>query len=255
MIPFDASEGQDVTRWEDCEKIAPVDIVFHLAAVVFVPSSQHSPRETYHTNVTGTLNMLEFARIRRAKMIFASSYVYGKPHYLPIDEKHPLQPTNPYARSKVLCELLCRAYNEDHAVSCIVLRPFNIYGRGQDRRFLIPEILEQLQSKKEVVLKDLAPRRDFLYIDDAIDAYVKAAQFEGSRYEIFNVGSGRSYTVREIAERMAGLYGVDAPVRSLEKPREGEIPDTVADISKAEKLLGWRPKVDIDTGLRAVVGP
>jgi nucleoside-diphosphate-sugar epimerase len=135
----------------------------------------------------------------------------------------------------------------------VVLRPFNIYGEGQDRHFLIPEILGQLRTGKEIVLKDLAPRRDFLYISDAIDAYVKAAEFDGPTYEIFNIGSGESFSVKEIAETMARLCGADVPIRALDKTRKGEIPETVADISKSAALLNWTPRVDLESGLRNVV--
>lgn len=254
VLTFDIVDGQDIARWEDFEHIDTVDIVYHLAAVVFVPRSQDSPRTTYQTNILGTTNALELCRQRSARIIFASSYIYGTPHYLPIDEQHPVHPTNPYARSKVLGELLCEAYQEDYAVPCVVLRPFNIYGEGQARQFLIPEILGQLKTGKEVVLKDLTPRRDFLYIQDAVDAYVKAAEFGGGTYEIFNIGSGESFSVKEIAEKMAHLMNADVPIRSLGETRRGEIPETVADISKSAALLNWKPRVDLESGLRKIIG-
>lgn len=253
VVTFDVLAGRNAAKWGDFESVPRVDVVFHLAAVVFVPTSHHNPALTYRTNILGTLNALEFCRSIGAKMIFASSYVYGNPKYVPVDEEHPLNPTNPYARSKVFGETLCKAYHEDYGVRCVVLRPFNIYGEGQSKDFLIPEIIDQIKTKTEVTLKDLTPKRDFLYISDTIDAYIKAGEYERSGFEVFNIGSGKSYSVREIAQKLVEFSGKDLQVKSRDEKRSGEISDTVADTKKAKKLLGWEPTVDIDTGLKSTL--
>jgi UDP-glucose 4-epimerase len=228
--------------------IRDIDIVYHLAAITSVPFSFENPRETYDVNVLGTLNILELCRSCNAdKIVFASSYVYGQPQYLPIDEKHPLQPTNPYARSKILGEELCRAYNTDFGVKCIILRPFNIYGVGQGKNFLIPSIIAQLRYGK-IELKDPTPKRDFIYISDVIDAYIKAGEFNGD-FEVFNIGYGKSYSVKEIVDKIIHLYGKDVKVKYSGERRKNEIMDTVADIKKAKEKLDWKPGVEIDNGL------
>ena len=225
-----------------------IDIVYHLAAITSVPFSFENPGETYEVNVFGTLNILELCRSCNAeKIVFASSYVYGQPQYLPIDEKHPLQPTNPYARSKILGEELCSAYNTDFGVKCIILRPFNIYGVGQGKNFLIPSIIAQLRYGK-IELKDPEPKRDFIYISDVIDAYIKAVEFNGD-FDVFNIGYGKSYNVKEIVDKIIYLYGKDVKVKYSGERRKNEIMDTVADIKKAEEKLGWKPSVEIDNGL------
>jgi UDP-glucose 4-epimerase len=232
-------------------EIRDVDIVYHLAAITSVPFSFENPGETYEVNVLGTLNILELCRLCNAKkMVFASSYVYGQPQYLPIDEKHPLQPTNPYARSKILGEKLCRAYNTDFGVKCIILRPFNIYGVGQGKDFLIPLIIAQLRYGK-IELKDPEPKRDFIYISDVIDAYIKAGEFDKD-FEIFNIGYGKSYSVKEIVNKLIKLFGKDVKVDYKNERRKNEIMDTIADIKKAKEKLGWKPKVSIDEGLKAI---
>ena len=225
-----------------------IDIVYHLAAITSVPFSFENPGETYDVNVLGTLNILELCRSCNAdKIVFASSYVYGQPQYLPIDEKHPLQPTNPYARSKILGEELCRAYNTDFGVKCIILRPFNIYGVGQSKNFLIPSIIAQLRYGK-IELKDPEPKRDFIYISDVIDAYIKAGEFNGD-FDVFNIGYGKSYSVKEIVDKIIHLYGKDVKVKYSGERRKNEIMDTIADIKKAKGRLGWKPRVEIDNGL------
>ena len=229
-------------------EIKNIDIVYHLAAITSVPFSFENPRETYDVNVLGTLNILELCRSCNAdKIVFASSYVYGQPQYLPIDEKHPLQPTNPYARSKILGEELCRAYNTDFGVKCIILRPFNIYGVGQNKNFLIPSIIDQLRYGK-IELKDPEPKRDFIYISDVIDAYVKAGEFKGD-FEVFNIGYGKSYSVKEIVDKIIYLYGKDVKVKYSGERRKNEIMDTIANTKKAKEKLGWKPRVEIDKGL------
>ena len=229
-------------------EIRNIDIVYHLAAITSVPFSFENPGETYEVNVLGTLNILELCRLGNAdKIVFASSYVYGQPQYLPIDENHPLQPTNPYARSKILGEELCRAYNTDFGVKCIILRPFNIYGVGQSKNFLIPSIIAQLRYGK-IELKDPEPKRDFIYISDVIDAYIKAGEVNGD-FEVFNIGYGKSYSVKEIVDKIIQLYGKDVKVKYSGERRKNEVMDTIANIKKAEEKLGWKPHVEIDKGL------
>lgn len=241
----------DVRDWQRIKEIEDVDIVYHLAAITYVPFSFENPREIYDVNVLGTLNILELCRLRNVeKIVFASSYVYGQPQYMPINEKYPIQPTNSYTRSKVLGENLCKAYYEDCGLKCVILRAFNIYGEGQSENFLIPFILKQL-VKNKIELNDSEPKRDFLYIKDAISAYIKAGEYNGSGFEIFNIGSGMSYSVDEIVRKLVNISGQKAVVNYKNKRRKNEIMDTIADIKKAKKKLNWEPKVDIDGGLKA----
>lgn len=241
----------DVRDWQKIKEIKDIDMVYHLAAVTYVPFSFENPRETYDVNVLGTLNILELCRLRDVeKIVFLSSYVYGQPQYLPIDEKHLLQPTNPYARSKVLGENLCRAYYEDYYLKCVILRPFNIYGEGQSNNFLMPFILKQL-IKGKIELNDPKPKRDFLYIKDAVDSYIKAGEFDKD-FEIFNIGNGKSYSVNEIVNKLIKMYGKDVKVNYKNDRRKNEIMDTLADIKKAKVKLCWKPKVSIDEGLKAM---
>jgi UDP-glucose 4-epimerase len=243
----------DIRDWKKIKEIRNIDIVYHLAAITSVPFSFENPGETYEVNVLGTLNILELCRLCNVeKIVFASSYVYGQPEYMPIDEKHPLQPTNPYARSKILGEELCRAYNMDFGLKCIILRPFNIYGVGQNKNFLVPSIIAQLRYGK-IELKDSAPKRDFIYISDVIDAYIKAGEFKGD-FEVFNIGYGESYSVNEITEKIVQLYGKDIKINYKNERRKNEIMDTVADVRKAKEKLSWEPSVNIDTGLKSMLG-
>ena len=244
----------DIRDWQGMRAFASIsrkiNVVYHLAALMFVPYSFENPREVYEVNVLGTLNTLELCRLYHVeKIVFASSYVYGNPKYLPVDEGHPLNPTSPYARSKVLAEHLCKAYYEDYGLNCTIVRPFNIYGEGQGDSFLIPSIFKQLADGR-IELMDPEPRRDFLYISDAIEAYVRAGSYDKTDFEVFNIGSGVSYSVAEIVSKVLDASGKqDVKVSYQQRRRRGEIMDVVAGIQKAKEKLGWEPKVGFDEGL------
>lgn len=251
VITFDRTDG-DITNWNDVNKIPDADIVFHLAAITFVPFSFENPRVTYEVNITGTLNMLEFCRMRDVnRMIFTSSYIYGKPRYLPVDEKHPPAPANPYTESKFLGEQLCEAYHRDFGINCVILRPFNIFGKGQNPSFLIPSIVKQISNENKIVLDDSAPKRDLLHVDDLIDAYLMAAEYP--KHEVFNIGSGKSYSVKDIVNMILNLYPKKVDVLYRNKRRKNEIMDVVADIKKARKKLNWSPKIKIEDGLKRII--
>ena len=243
----------DIRDWQKIREIRNLDIIYHLAATTSIPFCSENPRETYEVNVLGTLNILEVCRLRSIKkVVFASAYVYGQPQYLPIDEKHPLRPANPYSRSKVLAEDLCRAYCEDYGLECIVLRAFNIYGKGQIDSFLIPSILKQLVNRR-IELLDPAPRRDFLHITDAVNAYIKAGEYEGSGFEIFNIGSGVSHRVSDVVDLILEISGTKCSVVYKNERRKNEVMDTVADISKAKRLLKWEPCIALKDGLKNMI--
>ncbi|MFC2050556.1 NAD-dependent epimerase/dehydratase family protein [Chloroflexota bacterium] len=253
IIPIDVSRGIDIIDWEQVKDYHDIDAIYHLAAKTFIPTTIDDPKETYLVNFVGTLNMLELGRRSKIKnFVFASSYVYGRPEYIPVNEEHPINPINPYSRSKALCEELCRAYYEDYGLRCVIIRAFNIYGEGQGDNFLIPSILKQIRNG-EIELKDPEPRRDFLYVEDLVEAYVRAAEYSGSDFEIFNIGSGVSYSVDEIVRAILDITKAKIKVRYLYERRENEIMNTVADITKAKEKLGWEPKFSIEEGLSNTV--
>ena len=215
-----------------------IDTVFHLAGLTFVPNSWSNPAEFYAVNCLGTQHTLEFCRTVNAHMLYISAYVYGVPQYLPIDEVHPVAPNNPYAHSKWLGEELCRFYAGNMGVKATVLRGFNLYGPGQDERFLLPWIIMQAKEGKEIVVKDDTPRRDYLNVDDFVGACILAMQTP-DQFRIFNVGSGYSLSVREVIEAVVRVAGNSVGWRCTGEVRQNEIPDTVADCRSIYRELGW----------------
>lgn len=232
---------------------ADIEHVFHLAGKSFVPDSWKDPASFYRTNVSGTLNVLEYCRRTKAKLSFISSYVYGIPQSQPISESHPINPINPYGHSKLLAEELCDFYSKNFGIGVTIIRPFNIYGPFQSKHFLIPEILYQLYNKEltEVKVLDLLPRRDYLFVDDLIQAMI--VLFESEKTGIYNVGSGYSLSVEEILKKIMNVAGTTKRYISKNMARKNEIPDVVADISKIVKETGWRPQYTFESGIKEIL--
>lgn len=251
-IEIDIENGFDITNKNSLLDIPQFDVLCHLAAKVFVPYSYKNPFEFYNTNVVGTLNMLEICRKYNAKMVFMSSYVYGIPQYQPIDELHPIDSFNPYSNTKIIGEQLCKGYFKDYNISSVVLRPFNIFGHGQNPEFLIPLIINQAIDGK-IKLKDPRPKRDMLYVDDLIEAIYLAIFYKETPFEIFNIGSGKSFSVLEITKMVEKAINKKIDIEFSGETRQAEVLDTIANINKAKEFLKWNPKVNIEEGLKKLI--
>jgi nucleoside-diphosphate-sugar epimerase len=224
--------------------------VFHLAARTFVPESWSAPLGFYEINVLGTVNVLEFCRAQSASLTLMSSYVYGPPARLPISEDEPLCAFNPYSHTKILAEQAGLYYQHQFGVPVTIVRPFNVYGPGQDRRFLIPTILSQAvdAGQSAIVVTDLRPRRDYLFIADLVDLLTRTAfRREGG---VFNAGSGSSCGVGEVIALVNGLLPVPKPIQTKGLMRPDEVIDVIADISRAQNEFAWVPRVTLLAGLR-----
>jgi nucleoside-diphosphate-sugar epimerase len=244
-------EAGDISRCPlDFEGVAHV---FHLAGKTFVPDSWDSTLRFYEVNLLGTVNVLEFCRRHHASITFISSYVYGQPDSLPITEDHPLRPLNPYSHSKILGEEVVGYYHSQFGVPATVIRPFNIYGPGQEHRFLIPKLIRQAldPSAGEIVVTDLRPRRDYIHIRDLVALLV--ATTRGAQRGVYNAGSGHSVSIEDLIEAITSLTGRPKPVRSLAQTRPAEVLDVVADISRARADLHWTPCVTLLDGLRDTI--
>lgn len=250
VIPFSQTEGQDVTSMGDFSNLPPVDVVFHLAAIASVPLSWEKPQQVLDVNLGGTANVLEYARKVGSRVIYANSYPYGIPQYLPTDEDHPTSAANPYGISKLAAEDLCRVYADRYQLVVTSLRFFNIYGPGQSEKMIISQMIRELKRDGKITILDGTPKRDFVFIADAVDAYIKAMEKQTSRFSIYNIGSGISISIREVAEMLIRIAKIDgAEIIDKREKRPNDIPETLADISKASRELDWQPTVSLKEGL------
>ena len=252
VIELDLSHGINLSDREQLQNIPSFNTLIHLAAKSFVPASYKDPFDFYSNNYLATLNALELCRKNEANMIFTSSYIYGHPQYLPIDENHPVQSFNPYSDTKLMSENLCRSYHDFFGIKTLIVRPFNAYGPNQNENFLIPSILKQL-SKRKIILHDPRPKRDFVYLDDLVEFFMKAIEYKDSSFEIFNVGSGTNYSVKEIVDIILHNLDGEFEVQFSQSTRDNEILETMANISKARAVLNWAPKTSFEAGIRKIM--
>lgn len=231
-----------------------VDWVIHLAGRTYVPASWSEPADFYRVNALGTVNVLEYCRRTQAKLIHVSGYCYGIPEGLPISETAPLKPNNPYALSKCAAEEACRFFFECLQMPVMIVRPFNIYGPGQSASFLIPRIVEQAidPDVAAIVVEDDTPRRDYVHLDDVIGA-IESLRRSPKLGGTFNIGSGESYSVAEVAEMVRSAANVSKPFVSRGNRRVNDIPDVIADITAIRDAAGWSPSITLRDGLRDVV--
>jgi len=228
--------------------------VIHLAGKTFVPESWKNPEAFYRINVMGTVNVLEFCRKNNTGLTYISSYLYGSPEYLPVDEAHPLKSYNPYSHSKLLADDTCRSYLTNFNLRLSVLRHFNAYGPGQPPHFIIPEIIRMVCDDRvsEVRVMDLRPKRDYVFIDDLVDAIFRTIEGEAG---IYNVGSGQSVSVEEIIRTVLRLTGITKPYKATGSERKNEIFDLYAGIGKIHSKLGWKPQTTFEEGLSKCINP
>jgi CDP-glucose 4,6-dehydratase len=238
-----------------------IDSVFHLAAQTIVPVANHSPLSTFETNIRGTWQVLEACRLAGVERVIVASSdkAYGPARELPYREETPLSPIYPYDVSKAATDLLARSYWHTWQLPVAVTRFANLYGGGDfNRSRLVPEaVTAALSGRAPVVRSDGSPERDFLYVEDAVAAYLaiwEALGREAGRGEAFNAGSGAPRRVLEVVELICHLAGtgVVPDVRGAGVPA-GEIDRQWVDHSKLSALTGWEPRVDLEEGLRRTI--
>ncbi len=231
-----------------------VDVVIHLAALISVPLSIQNPELTFDVNLSGTSNLLRSSvQEGIGKFVFASSCaVYGDTKVLPINETVKVNPISPYADSKLLGERYCLGFSERKLLKSVILRFLNVYGPRQgmnDYSGVITKFMDRIKKKEPLLIYgDGLQTRDFVNVADVVDAILAAMVVEGVEGEVFNVGSGKPTSVNELAKTILELADVDLDI-CYESSRVGDIKDSYADISKAQKYLGYAPKVSLRDGL------
>lgn len=231
-----------------------VDTIFHLGALIAIPYSYVHPREVIETNIIGTLNVLKAAQdlgIRRV-VHTSTSEVYGTALYTPIDEAHPLQGQSPYSASKIGADKIAESFYRAFNVPVVTLRPFNTYGPRQSARAVIPTIISQALIRDEVRLGSLEPWRDFTYVTDTVDGFIRIATTEDILGEEINVGNNSAITIGALAEKIFQIMGKNGKVVAESqrlRPEKSEVMELHASNIKAQTLMGWTPKVSLDQGL------
>lgn len=252
IVKIDITQGFDLSDPKVIDSIPAVDCVIHLANLVYVPSSYENPALYYRVNYMTTLNALEVCRKYKVRMVYISSYIYGPPRYLPVDENHPVCPFNPYAQTKVICEKLCEGYHRDFGVKVCVIRPFNLYGVGQKGKLLIPEIIGQLkEGNTKIQLKAAEPRRDYINVIDVARAICTCAMSD-EEYGVYNVCSGKSISVKEITEMINKHLHKKVEFIFSTSDRPNEVDESRGSCEKM-RSIGWEPSITFEEGIEAIL--
>ena len=232
------------------------DVVFHLAALIAIPYSYHSPDTYIDTNIKGTLNVVQAARdLDVAKVVHTStSEVYGTARYVPIDEEHPLQGQSPYSASKIGADQLALSFQRSFSTPVALIRPFNTYGPRQSARAVIPTIITQVASgARRLSLGALHPTRDFSFVSDTVAGFMRVAECDAAVGEVINVGSGFEISIGDTASLIAELMGCEIDIGTDEqrlRPQNSEVERLWASTEKAHRLLGHQPEHGGLDGLR-----
>ena len=230
--------------------------ILHLASLIAIPYSYHSPATYIDTNVNGTLNIVQAAReLGVEKVVHTStSEVYGTAQYVPIDEDHPLQGQSPYSASKIGADQMALSFYRSFDTPVAVIRPFNTYGPRQSARAVIPTIISQLASGKTTIkLGAISPTRDFNYVKDTVGGFISVMDSPKSIGEVINVGSNYEVSIGETAQMIADIMGVNLTIETDEqrlRPEKSEVNRLWAENKKAKELIGWEPQYGNKDGLR-----
>jgi NAD dependent epimerase/dehydratase len=229
------------------EAMRGCDIVLHLAALIAIPYSYHSPDTYVETNIKGTLNVLQAARDLGVKRVVhtSTSEVYGTAQFVPITEEHPLQGQSPYSATKIAADQLAFSFYASFALPVIIVRPFNTYGPRQSARAVIPTIITQIANgQRKIKLGTLLPTRDFNFVKDTVEGFIAAMNSDKGIGEVVNFGSSFEISVGDTAELIAEAMNTQIEIITDEvrlRPGNSEVERLCADNSKAKKLLGWQP--------------
>jgi NAD dependent epimerase/dehydratase len=229
------------------EAMKGCDVVLHLAALIAIPYSYHSPDTYVDTNVKGTLNIVQAAReLGVEKVVHTStSEVYGTAQFVPITEEHPLQGQSPYSASKIGADQIAMSFYTSFNTPVATIRPFNTYGPRQSARAVIPTIITQIANgKRKIKLGSITPTRDFNYVKDTVHGFIAVAESDNSVGQVINIGSNYEVSIGDTMQLIAEVMGVDIEIETDEqrlRPKNSEVERLWAANAKAKQLLGWEP--------------
>lgn len=236
-----------------------IEEVYHLAALIAIPFSYHSPDAYVDTNIKGTLNVLQGARNSKISRILttSTSEVYGSAQYVPIDERHPLQGQSPYSATKIGADRLAESFYKSFAMPITIVRPFNTYGPRQSARAVIPTIIMQLLAgMEEIKLGSLSPTRDFNYVKDTVNGFIEIAQCQNTIGEEINIASGKEIAIGQLAEELIRQINPNAQIICDEerlRPQNSEVVRLLGSNQKITSLTNWSPLYSFEEGLKETI--
>lgn len=235
------------------------DVVYHLAALIAIPYSYHSPDNYVDVNIKGTLNILQAARLLKTErvLVTSTSEVYGTAQYVPIDEKHPFQGQSPYSATKIGADRMAESFYRSFEMPVTIVRPFNTFGPRQSARAVIPTIITQLlNGETEIKLGDITPTRDLLYVKDTVKGFSAIAKCEKAIGEEINIATQSEITIGELAQKIIDQINPKAKVISDEvrlRPEKSEVRRLFGSNEKIKKLTGWKQSYSFEESLKETI--
>jgi NAD dependent epimerase/dehydratase len=246
----------DIRDLNFCQELTKdIDYVFHLAALIAIPFSYVSPSSYLETNIKGTMNMCQAAKLNNIKRFIhtSTSEVYGTAQYIPIDEKHPLQAQSPYSASKIGADAMAMSFYNSFDLPLTIMRPFNTFGPRQSARAVIPNIISQIASgSKEIKIGDLRPSRDFTFVEDTASAFIALAKNKDIIGEVVNVGSGFDISIHDLLHLIMKLMNKEVEVTEEKRrirPEKSEVNQLHCDASKIKEYTNYEPEHTLEEGL------
>ncbi len=241
------------------EAVKDMDAVFHLAALIGIPFSYHSPDSYVDTNIRGTLNILQASRDLELERVIctSTSEVYGTAMHIPIDEEHPLRAQSPYSATKIAADKLAESFHLSFGLPVAIVRPFNTYGPRQSARAVIPTVIIQaLSGYDSIHLGSTHPRRDLVFIDDTVKGFIKIAEADRAVGEVINIATGHDLSIGELAQKIIDVTGSSGRIvkdKARIRPPDSEVDRLLGSNAKLKKICGWVPKNSLDEGIRNTV--
>ncbi|MFA7195543.1 MAG: GDP-mannose 4,6-dehydratase, partial [Candidatus Neomarinimicrobiota bacterium] len=238
------------------EAMEGISTVYHLAALIAIPFSYHSPDSYVETNIKGTLNVLQSAKRRNVKrvLVTSTSEVYGTAQYIPIDEKHPFQGQSPYSATKIGADRLAESFYRSFNLPVTIVRPFNTYGPRQSARAIIPTIITQLLNGfTEIKLGNVTPTRDFVYVRDTVKGFIRIAESPKTIGEEINIATEKEISIGSIASILIDSINPAAKIISEDeriRPEKSEVNRLCGSGKKIRRLTGWEPEFSFEEGIR-----
>lgn len=255
---LEVSSGDICDRDSVRQAMTGVETVFHLAALIAIPYSYQAPVSYLRTNVEGTLNVLQNARDLNVERVIhtSTSEVYGTARHTPINEAHPLQGQSPYSASKIGADKMAEAFHLSFGLPVVTVRPFNTFGPRQSARAVIPTIITQCLRGDTVRLGNLHPTRDMNFVANTVAGFVLAAESPEAIGKTINLGSGREISIGDLAQLISRLVGKPIEITTDDnriRPDKSEVERLIADPTLAQRILGWKPEISLEDGLRLTI--
>lgn len=254
IVPGDVRDAQAMRN-----ALRDMEVVFHLAALIGIPYSYHAPESYVDTNIRGTLNILQAARDLETPrlLVTSTSEVYGTAKYVPIDESHPLQGQSPYSATKIGADRLAESYFRSFGLPVTTVRPFNTFGPRQSSRAVIPTIITQLLAgQRDIRLGSLEPTRDFVYVKDTVEGFVRIAEAGSTLGEEVNIATGQEISVGDLARELIRQINPQARIvreKRRVRPENGEVERLCGSNEKIGRLTGWQPRYPFEKGLAETI--